>query len=305
MCKMKSLSEIYNTSERILFDDNSRIILMSDCHRGDGSWADSFLKNQNIYFAALSYYFNENYTYIELGDGDELWENRSIYRILDQHSDAFWMLSRFASEGRAYFIIGNHDREKLRYGFIKRVDRNLLSERKLEYISVLEKVKVHEGLVLKHSVTGDEIFLVHGHQVDYLNYQLWRLSRFLVRYFWRPLELFGVNDQSSTAKNSRRKYGVENLLSQWAKRHNRMLIAGHTHKTAFARAGKAQYFNDGSCVHLRCITGIEIADGSIALVKWSVKTKDDGTLYIGRDVLAGPNRLMDYFDANMYDAELV
>lgn len=305
MYKMKSLSEVYKASKRIPFDDKSRIILMSDCHRGDGSWADSFLKNQNIYFAALSYYYNENYTYIELGDGDELWENRSIYRILDQHSDAFWMLSRFVSEGRAYFIIGNHDMEKMGYGFIKKVDRSRLSERKAEYIPILEKVKVHEGLVLKHSATGDEIFLVHGHQVDFLNYQMWMLSRFLVRYFWRPLELYGINDQSSAAKNSRRKDGVVNLLSQWAKRHNKMLIAGHTHKPAFAKTGKAQYFNSGSCVHLRCITGIEIADGNIALVKWSAKTKDDGTLYIGRDVLAGPNKLKDYFDVNMYDAELV
>jgi len=305
MCGIKSLSQVYKTSEQILFDDSSRIILMSDCHRGDGSWADSFLKNQNIYFNALSYYFDENYTYIELGDGDELWENRDISRIMDQHSDSFWMLSRFVREGRAYFIFGNHDMEKKKYGFIKSNDQNRFSERKTEYISLFKNVKVHEGLILRHSVTGDKIFLVHGHQVDFLNYQLWILTRFLIRYFWRPLELFGVNDYSSTADSSSRKAGVEKLLIQWVKRHNKMLISGHTHRPAFAKAGKPQYFNDGSCVHLRCITGIEIADGNIALVKWSVKTKDDGTLFIGRDVLEGPNKLKDYFDVNMYDLGLV
>ncbi len=55
------------------------------------------------------------------------------------------------------------------------------------------------------------------------------------------------------------------------------------------------YFNDGSCVHPRCITAIEIKDGTIALVKWSYKTRDDGAVYIGRSKLAGPVRISDYY----------
>ena len=62
MYTLKRLSKVFESSEEIPFDDSSRIILMSDCHRGDGSWADGFMKNQHIYFAALNHYFNENYT---------------------------------------------------------------------------------------------------------------------------------------------------------------------------------------------------------------------------------------------------
>ena len=62
-----------------------------------------------------------------------------------------------------------------------------------------------------------------------------------------------------------------------------MLIAGHTHKPMFPEVGETPYFNDGSCVHPRCITAIEISDGNIILVKWSVNTKNDGTLFIDRD----------------------
>lgn len=55
-----------------------RYVLFSDCHRGDGSSNDNFLKNQNLYFTALRHYYDRGYIYIELGDGDELWENRKM-----------------------------------------------------------------------------------------------------------------------------------------------------------------------------------------------------------------------------------
>ena len=51
------------------FDDASRYIIMSDCHRGDGSVSDEFLKDKNVYLAAMDHYWKEGFTYIE-GGGD-------------------------------------------------------------------------------------------------------------------------------------------------------------------------------------------------------------------------------------------
>ena len=51
---------------------------MSDCHRGQGTEGDNFLKNQNLFLGALEYYNHRGFIYIELGDGDELCENRKI-----------------------------------------------------------------------------------------------------------------------------------------------------------------------------------------------------------------------------------
>jgi len=65
----------------------SKYILFSDCHRGDGSSNDNFLKNQTLFLAALRYYYNTSFTYIELGDGDELWENKNMKPILEIHND--------------------------------------------------------------------------------------------------------------------------------------------------------------------------------------------------------------------------
>ncbi|KJS89192.1 MAG: serine/threonine protein phosphatase, partial [Desulfosporosinus sp. BICA1-9] len=163
-----------------------------------------------------------------------------------------------------------------------------------KYFPLFENIKVHEGLVLKHKLTNQKILLIHGHQVSFIDYEMWRLSRFLVRYLWRPLESFGVNDPTSTAKNYDKKDAVEKQLIEWVTREKHMLIAGHTHRPRFPQVGEPPYFNDGSSVHPRCITGIEITDGNITLVKWDVKTKIDGTLFIGREILVGPRKLKAY-----------
>ncbi len=294
MNKLKRISKVFESAEEIPFDDSSRIILMSDVHRGDGSWADDFSKNQNLYFAALTHYYNENYTYIEIGDGDELWKNKKLSDIIDVHSHVFWLLSKFFDDGRLYFIFGNHDMVKRQDEFAKNSLYQYFDEQEKKNIPLFENVKLHEGLVLRHRVTGQKILLIHGHQVNFLDYEMWWLSRFLVRYLWRPLELFGVNDPTSTAKNYNKKDAVEKNLIEWVTREKHMLIAGHTHRPMFPEVGEPPYFNDGSSVHPRCITGIEIVDGCITLVKWTVETKNDGTLFIGREVLAGPRKFKDY-----------
>ncbi|TGE32202.1 metallophosphoesterase [Desulfosporosinus sp. Sb-LF] len=295
MNKLKRISKVFESAEEIPFDDSSRIILMSDVHRGDGSWADDFLKNQNLYFAALTHYYHENYTYIEIGDGDELWKNKKLTDIIFVHNNAFWLLSKFFKENRLYFIFGNHDMVKRDDKFVKKRLYQYFDEQEKKYIPLFENIKLHEGLVLRHRITDQRILLIHGHQASFLDYDMWKLSRFLVRYLWRPLESFGVNDPTSTAKNYDKKDAVEEKLTEWVTRKKHMLIAGHTHRPMFPEVGEPPYFNDGSSVHPRCITGIEIADGNITLVKWNVKTKDDGTMFIGRDVLTGPRELKDYF----------
>ncbi|WP_143318126.1 metallophosphoesterase [Clostridium sp. HBUAS56017] len=295
MSLLEHISEVYKSADEVLFDNSSKIILMSDCHRGNGSWGDDFSKNQNLYFAALTHYYKEDFTYIELGDGDELWENSDMSEIIHAHSDIFWLLRKFYRRGRLYFIYGNHDIVKQSDEFVKDNLYKYFDEREKKNFSLFDNIKIGEGLILKHKFTGDKIFLIHGHQGNYRNYRLWKLNRFLVRFFWKPLNLFGFNDPTSPAKNYAKKEVVEKRLVQWVKKEKHMLIAGHTHKPIFPEVGEAPYFNDGSCVHPRCITGIEIEHGEIVLIKWSMKTKDDGTLYIGKDIIAGPTKIREYF----------
>ena len=81
----KKLDKIFENSEKLSIDDNTKLIIMSDCHRGDGNNYDNFLKNRNIFKAALNYYYDKGFTYIELGDGDEMWEVKNYEVSVDVH----------------------------------------------------------------------------------------------------------------------------------------------------------------------------------------------------------------------------
>ncbi len=72
---------------------------------------DNFLKNQNLYYAALECYFKRGFCYLELGDGEELWENRSVLRIRRCHEEVYRLFSCMEREERILRLYGNHDME--------------------------------------------------------------------------------------------------------------------------------------------------------------------------------------------------
>lgn len=292
------LEEAYQKAHVLPYDINSKFVLMSDCHRGQGNAADNFLPNQTLFFGALEYYYQNGYTYIELGDGDELWENRKISTIIDVHSDAFWMMSNFYKENRFFMLHGNHDVVKSRSSFPKSYCETYYSECSQCHVPLFPGIEILESLILEDSATRERIFLVHGHQGDLLNDTLWPLARFLVRYVWRGLELLGFLDPTGAGRPRKQKEKIEKKLASYAQSTGQILIAGHTHRPVFAQPGKSLYFNDGSCVHPRCITGIEITNGCISLIKWAVRTKLDRSLYVGREVLEGPVRISDYYQTH-------
>ncbi|MCI9137556.1 MAG: serine/threonine protein phosphatase [Lachnospiraceae bacterium] len=290
----KRLNQAYQEALCIPIHRGSRIVLMSDCHRGIGNWGDNFQDNQNLFFAALQYYNKRKFIYIELGDGDELWENRNLGEIVRIHSNQFWMMGEFYRDNRFYMLYGNHDRKKSQQKYFKTKCHSYYCEAEEQEKELFPGMKVHEAIRLQDECCGRELFLVHGHQGDFWNDTMWKVTRSLVRYLWRPLELAGCNDPTSAAKNYSKKERIEMKLSNWAQKHEILLAAGHTHRPVFSKPGEGFYFNDGSCVHPRCITALELERGTITLVKWSMKVREDNVIYIGRDVLEGPESLADY-----------
>ena len=95
MSYLSRIDHAFSDAPVLPLSENGRYVLFSDCHRGIGTSNDNFLKNQHLYFAALNYYYQHSFCYIELGDGDELWENRSFSAIQNIHSNVFWLLSLF------------------------------------------------------------------------------------------------------------------------------------------------------------------------------------------------------------------
>jgi len=295
MSSQKRITNAYKTARRISFNDHSKFIIFSDCHRGDNSFADEFANNRNIYFHALDYYYKEGFTYCELGDGDELWENLTFQSVFEAHQNVFELLRKFYAENRLYRLIGNHD---MVYKNETYVEKNLFS-----YFNkvtgkddpLFPEITFTEGLILKHEETEQEIFMLHGHQADWLNYHGWKFNRFLVRALWRPLQVFGIGDPTSPARNYKELIKVERRTKKWIiDNENIFTITGHTHRPRFPEPGDIAYFNDGSCVHPRSITGLEIENGEISLIKWNISTTEDGTLKVVRLLLEGPQKLIDY-----------
>lgn len=302
MCKKgnKVLERITNTGKYIEFDDNSKIVFISDVHRGDGGYSDSLRMNDNIYKAALNFYCNNEYTLIELGDGDELWKNKNCVDIAYAYKDIFEILSRFHNKNKLYLVYGNHDIIKSRDNFIKKQKsacHNICDAFKDTMIELYENVKFYEGVVLNYKPLNKKIYAFHGHQVDFMNCKLWRVSRFLVRYIWRFLEgIGGFKAPTSPAKNYDKGDKIDEVLDKYALKQKQMIICGHTHNDRMPKPGEGLYFNDGCCVFPSAITSIEIEKGEIQLVKWEIDVNEKDQLYINKSIIAGPEKLSDYLE---------
>jgi len=260
-------------------------VIISDVHRGTGDINDNFAPNQNIYFHALKHYYANGYTYIELGDGDELWENRKVEPIIQEHSHVFWLMNEFHKEQRLIMLYGNHDIIKSSAKWRAAHYSGMTNEAEQQKEPIFDSLKVTESIILSRSHSRKLFYVTHGHQSEALNSTFWHLGRFLVRHVWRPLESLGIKQPQGTAEQRSKMEKSELRLIAWCEKTGNALIAGHTHRSAFPNDGEPEYYNDGSCVHPRCITAIELTDSVIALVKWSVESRDDASLYIKRSLL--------------------
>jgi UDP-2,3-diacylglucosamine pyrophosphatase LpxH len=257
------LTKAYKKAKIEHFDNTSRYIFFSDCHRGDDSMSDEFARNQHVFLHALDYYYNYGYTYVEVGDGDELWEYADFKHIRLAHSDVFLGLKKFANKKRMIILYGNHNIYLKSKRYVKKNYYEYYDEYNQQNQSLFNGIKVHEAIVLKHKETGQELFVVHGHQGDLMNDQLWMVSRFMLRYIWRYLHVVGFHNPASPAKNLYKRHKIEKTYKKWIRKHKRILICGHTHRPRFPKKRELPYFNTGCCIHSKGLTGIEIYEGKI------------------------------------------
>ncbi len=119
------------------------------CHRGHGDRSDDFFHNQNVYINALKHYIKKGYTYIELGDGDELWENANFRLISERYRIIYQMFDELHSKNRFRFIWGNHNRRwKNKFLFNKQFGGVIDEQSGLE-VKLLEGLKAEEAIVLR------------------------------------------------------------------------------------------------------------------------------------------------------------
>jgi predicted phosphodiesterase len=292
----KIIERAYKNAVRIPLKKNSRIIFFSDLHKGDFSHSDDFKKNLKIYLHALTDYYNTGFTYIELGDGTELWENKSFAPIYKAYKSVFDLLKCFYQKERLHLIWGNHDMEFRDPIQVEKIMYSIYTPKSIKAKKLHFNLKFIESLLLEIENTDKNIFVLHGHQADYMNYVHWKFHRFFVRYFWNYMQKwFGINDPTSPARNFKGLIKVEKRLNKWiVKNNDQMIIFGHTHRPRFPDPGNLPLFNDGSCVHPGSITGIEIVDEKISLVKWYEETGNNNKKEIVKIYLEEPVSLFKF-----------
>lgn len=307
--------------------EKARYIIFSDQHKGARDAADDFMNAADNYTTALSWYYGQDYTFINLGDCEELWEN-TPGTVIEKNRLALLEEAKFLQQERYYRIFGNHD---LEWHYV--VPR-------MQFLKPLfgAKLKVYEGLILQipYDHQTYSILLTHGHQGDQRSDGN-AFSKWFVAAIWTPIQRF-LDIRMNVISDSFDLVDRHNVIMyEWTLQHkNTFLISGHTHKPVFASldhidrltkqldrasqtgdtalverlkndlakrqaeyAGKqfvktmAQptYFNTGCC----CfddgdITGIEIAEGFIRLIKWEEgerKVLEESPLYYLFEQLPG------------------
>jgi hypothetical protein len=272
----------------ITLEQGTKIIVMSDMRRGDGSGSDDFAHNSLIYKCALDYYLTEGFTYIELGDAEELWENKTFEQIYITHTSIYDKLREFHNpdqkKTRYIKIWGNHD--------IQWKDNVDILRRVFPGICIYEAAIINTG-------TAGRILLWHGHQTDpKCSGHGAAFSKFFVRNFWPGLQRCGIKDPTRAAVNPGLSSEIDDKLYHLAINNDEnidIIVAGHTHRPVYENLSLTErrsiemevsvvpvrkklkpepvYYNTGSCVHPRCITGIEVTmENNIPgfkLIKWA------------------------------------
>lgn len=288
------------------YSETKPVILFSDHHKGNRKGNDEFTHAETNYLNALDYYNTLGASYISLGDSEEFWKF-NIFSIIQHNKKTFDKEDLFHKRGAFYKIFGNHDIfwdmdplapvylkqlyhkvPKIYPGIVIRIfwdkekyvdifcthghqgdrqsDGNWFSKWFVSYIwaplqlylrinintpshNNYEKT-LHNQIMYEWSEAQNNIILITGHTHQPVFNSLSHLER-----LYKKL-------------NEARASGDDNLandvLKEIPRRKREYDFVHHDYSTM-----KPSYFNAGCCCYSDgTITGIEIADGKIRLVKW-------------------------------------
>lgn len=279
----RSLSKLYNSAKKnnkrvcvLNIDAADKFIIFSDQHKGNRDYADDFAGNEFNYLKALEYYHSQNFSFINLGDSEEVWKYK-VEEVLPKNEKAF--AAEAAFQPNKYFkTFGNHD---------------IIWKNKWDVERLLKKyfampLPVYEGIILKTTLAGEAltIFCTHGHQGDKMSDNN-AFSTWIVAHIWTPIQRYLKINVNTPSKDYSLRNKHNQLMHQWSSnRKNVLLITGHTHSPVFASGKysshpsnkiekdfheklKPSYYNTGCCCFSDGdITGIEIESGYIRLIKW-------------------------------------
>jgi predicted phosphodiesterase len=290
----------------IPFDhQQEKLIIFSDQHKGLRDDADDFKNSEQNYIAALSYYEKENFQFVNLGDCEELWKN-TPEKVVKKNGPCLESEKKFLAKNHYFRVFGNHDIE-WKYRLQQVIFLMPIFGTKLKvYEGLIFKTNYNAQdyfLFMAHGHQGD--LRSDGNPFSaWVVANIWTpIQRYLQISINTPATSFELTDKhniimhewSATQKNLLFISGhthkpVFASMDHIDKLNQQLHHATHQNDTHAINsinqeldarkqeyAGKQEgitkskpsYFNTGCCCFEDGdITGIEISDGYIRLIKW-------------------------------------
>ena len=283
------------------------VIIFSDQHKGGRNGADDFANCESVYIAALDYYNSKEFYYVNLGDSEELWEN-SIATVMKQNLNCFEKEKLFVDRNSYTKIIGNHDLFWSNDPFAQVQIKKMYGQEIKIFEGISLRVKLpakHFDIFCTHGHQGDaqsdgnwfskwfvswiwgplQSFLEINTNSPSYNDQLKTLHN-LMMYEWASqqknvvlitghthqpvfnslthlerlyLKLEDALEQNDTAT-------IAKIEAEIPRRRKEYDFVNHSFRNM-----NPSYFNTGCCCFEDgTITGIEIAEDTIRLIKWNM-----------------------------------
>jgi predicted phosphodiesterase len=291
--------------------ETHRFIIFSDQHKGRKNGADDFMLAEKNYVAALQFYNDRNYHLISLGDCEELWEN-TLVQVMKHNEASYEEEKKFVHRNAFTKIFGNHDLDweidPLAPAYLKKIygaSLEVLQGVTLETIIGQKVLRIfcthghqgdlqsdgnwfskffvtkiwaplqaylrinpntpaydqhlktaHNRMMYEWALQQKNLVLVTGHTHQPVFESLTHFERLQ----WQHRKaLYEHNPQWAQA--------LEDEM-RWHSREDTQIIEDYLNM-------KPVYFNAGCCCFADGdITGIELADGFIRLIKWEEEGQD-------------------------------
>jgi predicted phosphodiesterase len=293
----------------IPFDiSTGKMIIFSDQHKGARNGADDFMMCEQNYLEALEYYHQNGFHLVGLGDCEELWENM-VLSVKKEQQPAFEKEKKFISNNAFIKIFGNHDLYWKNDPFAPLMLKDIYGMNLPIHEGVILQTEIdgtHLNIFCTHGHQGDAVSDGNWFSKFFVS-KIWGpLQSYLKINPNTPAyddHLKGVHNQIMYEWSAQQKglllitghthqptfeslTHIERLYRQllFARQKNdEALITSLQKEIEFRKFEYTHvsdnylkliptYFNSGCCCFSDGdITGIEIADGNLRLIKWHNK----------------------------------
>ena len=287
---------------------SGKFIIFSDQHKGARNGADDFALAEPNYLFALDYYNRNNFHFVSLGDNEELWEN-TLSQVKKHNGKTFQAEKKFIERLAFVKIFGNHDLYWQNDPFALLQLKNIYNTDVAVYEAVILAVTVRNQslhIFCTHGHQGDSqsdgnwftkffVSNIWGPLQAYLrinpNTPAYNVEKKTlhneIMYDWAAAQkdmllITGHTHQPVFESLTLLEYLYKQLQAARRDKNNADIEElkkkiGYSER-AFAAVAvdyltmKPVYFNSGCCCYNDGdITGIEVDDGYIRLIKWTQK----------------------------------